>query len=718
MFIEEIEKELETEPKTYSREELVGLGIDPDLFVFINTSNSDFTCNPHALWKYICKNTKYKTVWHIRNKDIYNFLKNMGIDCVLKGTKEAKEILQKTHYIVHNNRYLDKKNEGQIIVNLWHGSGVKAHDFAVSDNIDLKILAETKKSAEQVDLFCVHNRTDKFFLAAILFCDTRKIQVTGQARQDCMGFAKGKENIFRVIPELKKYKKLILFAPTFRRTSYLRVGNYCKENLFGLPNLDGEVLDKILEEQGAAIVVKLHQLEENNFNLQDIAFCKHCYLIKTRELIYADLQMCDILNAFDAMIGDYSSLIYDYLILDRPIIFNIADKDEYSQKQGFTFNNLDYWMPGEKVFTFDSLLAAIKTALTDPEKYGKERREIIAHKYDFNDSNAAKRCLEAIENFKPMIDIGKRYYIKNELLPIARKYEEELSNICPEKYPPKIIEDKIPNEHIRMQHLEKAFSKQGFDFSEIKEKVYFMNTEPKHYLAKNNYTDLDVENWNNFENAMQNEHIPVIVPNPYLQEKALEFRKNNVHLIEGGVDFDFFENSNTEMPDNIKEIIAQGKPIIGYAGNISGKIYFSLIQYLCDYFKDYNFIFIGKNKTKWDFWKLYPNLFLLEPVEFEYIPQIIKSFSVCLIPYFGGARQKVPIKLFEYLACGKPVVSSEMPNIAKYNVLQGASHVEFSKQVEYAVEVKDNQEFIVKQREIAKQFDWSLTVDKITKELL
>jgi CDP-glycerol glycerophosphotransferase (TagB/SpsB family) len=715
MLIEEIEKELEAEPKIYSREELAELGIDPDLFVFVSNSGNDFTCNPHALWKYICKNTKYKTVWHIRNKDVYDILKTKGIDCVLKGTIEAHDILQRARYIVHHYRYYGKKQEGQIIVNLWHGSGFKTSDFAVSDNVNR--LIETKKYSEQDDLFCVQNKIDKFFLAAMLFCDTRKIQVTGQARQDSIVIVKGRENIVRIMPELKKYKKLILFAPTFRRSSYSRVGNYFKKNIFDLPNFNGEILDKLLKEQNAVIVVKLHPIEENNFRLDDITFGKYCFLVKERDLLYADLQTSDILNAFDVMIGDYSSLINDYLILDRPIIFNIVDKDMYSQKQGFSFHNIDYWMPGEKVFTFDSLLSAIETALTNPEKYGKERREIIAHRYDFNDSNAAKRCLEAIENFKPIVDIGKRYYIENEILPIAQKYEEELSKICPEKYPPRIIETIIPKEHIRMRHLEKAFSKQGIDFEKIKEKIYFLNTEIEHYLAKQDYTNLDIEEWNDFENAMQDENIPVIVPNPYLQKKALEFRKNNVHLIEGGVDFDFFENKGIEMPESIKEIIAQGKPIIGYAGEISGKIYFSLLQYLCDYFKDYNFVFIGENKTEWNFWKYYSNLFLLEPVDFEYMPQIIKSFSVFLIPYYGIARQNIPIKLFEYLACGKPIVSSDMPNIAKYNVLQGASHVEFAKQVEYAMNIKDNKEFIAMRREIARKFDWKLIIDKI-KELL
>jgi len=715
-IIEEIREELKAEPKIYSREELIELGIDPDLFVFI--SNPDFSNNPHTLWKYITENTGYKTVWLLKNNDVYMFLKGKGIDCVIRGSVEASEVLRRAHYIVHLHRSFVKKYEGQIVINLWHGSGIKTHDFGM----DITALDVTKKYSEQDDLFCLQNNLDKFIIASLLYCDVRKMQVTGQPRLDCVKSAKGNENVIKVIPELEKYKKLILFAPTYRRTGNSNVGSYVKENVFGLPNFNGEILDKMLEEHEAAVIVKLHPVEEPNFKLQDISFGKHCYLLKHIDLLYADLQMNEVLNAFDVMIGDYSSLTYDYLVLDRPIIFNIVDKEEYSAKQGFTFHNIDYWMPGEKVFDFESLLSAIKESLENPSKHQKHRQEIIAQKYDFNDSGAAKRCLDAIENFKPVVNYGEQHFIKEKLLPIAKRYEEELTAICPGKYPPVILETPVVREHIRMRHLERAFLKRNIDFAEIKEKVYFMNSGMKHYLVKQNYTDLDVEKWNKFENIMRNEKIPIIVPHPRLLEIALEFRKDNVHLIEGGVDFDFFENSTGELPESMKEIAGQGKPIIGFAGTVRTSIYFSMVQYLCDYFKDYNFVFIGEKGNKYGFWDLYPNLFLLEPVEFEYMPQVIKAFSVCLIPYHGGgARQKIPVKLFEYLACGKPVVSSEMPNIAKFGVLQGTSIHEAAKQLEYAMKIKDDCEFIAKSKNFAKQYDWDLIVEKIiniTKEPL
>lgn len=49
------------------------------------------------------------------------------------------------------------------------------------------------------------------------------------------------------------------------------------------------------------------------------------------------MRYTEILNAFDVMISDYSSIVFDYLLLDRPVIYLIPDYEEYRSQRGFVF---------------------------------------------------------------------------------------------------------------------------------------------------------------------------------------------------------------------------------------------------------------------------------------------------------------------------------------------------------------------------------------------
>jgi len=792
MNIEDYINILNNPPKQYTDNELLELGIDPKLFVF--HSLPDFTDNSHALWKYITQNSNYKTSWLINNTDVFEILKNRGIPCELLKSIKGMELLRKAHYIIVTKPYVlnnFNKYPGQLYINLWHGSGLKAHRFADRNN-DFIQFDNLKKDSQLTDLYLIQSTFDKFILSSMVYCDVRKMIVTGQPRIDNIKNHNGKEELKQIIGEVTKYDKLILFAPTFRRTIQAVAGSYYKDNIFSLSDFDKDKINALLEKYNAAIVLKLHPVEESNFKLKDISFGEHCFLLTARELLLADLQMNDVMNAFDIMISDYSSMAFDFLILDRPIIFNIPDKEEYSQRQGFVFQNIDFWMPGEKVFTFSELHNAIEDAFIRPDKYHEERKQNISQRYLYNDNNAAARCLEAIENYHPIRDFGERYFIQEHLIPLVEKYNIDFSDLKSsvnsntdkneffEKT--EIIEENITvyekeileyegsivfiapvflnNNKTRLSHIMDQLKQKGFlvifcnlikevlkiinkkgkksflmlcdsyiqqstDYiknicNDSDKIIFFLDDIPKFELKpkKNDIERSDLINY-----MINNNFVNIITPDINIFKYVKETRNEiNLYLLINGVNNSYFNKKLTDnepLPEIFLEIKKQNKPIIGYFGKVHNDIYFSLIQYACDRFKDYNFIFIGEydlSISRQLFFSTYSNIIYLGNFSYEKIPCVINAFDIAMIPFYREIQYKVPKELFEYFACGKSVVASNMKNISCYpGVYISDSNGEFVRQIEIAMEQKDNSLLIQKIKETALQNDWSIRTDEFLK---
>ena len=135
-------------------------------------------------------------------------------------------------------------------------------------------------------------------------------------------------------------------------------------------------------------------------------------------------------------------------------------------------------------------------------------------------------------------------------------------------------------------------------------------------------------------------------------------RPDTVH-IPNGVDSSMFDPLKTHLiPDDIANI---SKPIIGYAGKMQELIDVHLLENALSAMPEVNFVFVGqKLNPKWTerLWK-HPNAHYLGDKHYTLLPQYLSGFDVCIIPIqvsrqHGGEA----IKLYEYLAMGKPVVTT------------------------------------------------------------
>jgi glycosyltransferase involved in cell wall biosynthesis len=195
----------------------------------------------------------------------------------------------------------------------------------------------------------------------------------------------------------------------------------------------------------------------------------------------------------------------------------------------------------------------------------------------------------------------------------------------------------------------------------------------------------------------------------------------NTHYFSNVADYNHFSKAmdeNTKIPEDLLKI---SSPRIGFIGAISSyKLDFKLIEFLAKKMPNYSFIFIGKIGegdpwTNVDHLKKYHNIYFLGPKDYKVLPNYLKGLEVTILPNNINEYTKsmFPMKFFEYLAAGKPIVSVNLDSLKEFkNVcLLSDTYEEFAKNIEFALK---NPKFNIEKRiEIAKKFTYSERMKKM-----
>lgn len=195
----------------------------------------------------------------------------------------------------------------------------------------------------------------------------------------------------------------------------------------------------------------------------------------------------------------------------------------------------------------------------------------------------------------------------------------------------------------------------------------------------------------------------------------------NCFYIPNGADVSHFVK-NAKTGEKIPELELLRHPIIGYIGAISEWFDAELVCKLADLHPEYSILLIGPVTYGPERFEQHPNITLLGAKKYEVIPQYLSYMDVCLVPFKINKLTLAinPVKLYEYLVAGKPVVSTALPEIcnnASDLVYIGKDCEDFIKKVEIAVNEAQDKAVISRRIAYSRENSWEKRVEKIEKLL-
>lgn len=192
---------------------------------------------------------------------------------------------------------------------------------------------------------------------------------------------------------LGNYDKVILWAPTFRRSDYLGYDDSSLEELLILfSEEEYDELNENLKQYNFLLIVKLHPGQNTNgwnkIKLSNLIIYSH------KAFLEENLNLYKLLPQIDVLLADYSSVYLQFLLLNKPIGFVVPDMEEYAEKRGFVFENPKDYMPGEIIKSKVDMYHFLSDIYKGIDKYKDKREQVrdLVHKYQ--DGNNCKRILQ------------------------------------------------------------------------------------------------------------------------------------------------------------------------------------------------------------------------------------------------------------------------------------------------------------------------------------
>jgi len=359
-----------------------------NIWIFGTGNGRKYNENSKALFEYVVKNKKtIRAIWLTRNEEIRSQLdkKNKEVYAFysLKGIYFSLIskilVISTSFYDIGFVAYLFPRNVK--IIQLWHGTPLKKLRGS-SLRFGMKVYLKKflpKNTFLWIFVQYIGRHSDLIISATDKNIKIYKelghknVKITGQPRNDIL---------FKIIENSDK-KKTFFYLPTYRA-----YGN--DFDFFFQYGFDLEKMDSFLEKNNVSLLIKFHPCDEkqNKKLINSFSNTKNIFLSQDNDIY-------KLLPKIDALLTDYSSIYFDFLLLNRPIIFTPFDFEKYKKLNGFYYN-YNLVTPGPKAKDWKEVLVYMQEAVKNPNKYQKQRKKINDMFNKYKDGKSSERVFQEI----------------------------------------------------------------------------------------------------------------------------------------------------------------------------------------------------------------------------------------------------------------------------------------------------------------------------------
>ena len=370
--------------------------VKPGTVLYESFGGNGALCSPRSIFEYLVADPDFngfEHVWVLENGPEHDGFRKRceslpNVEFVRRGTLEYFHRLLTAQYVFSNSAFPLEytKPAGQVYVNTWHGIPLKTMGYDLpggaigTRNVVRTFLAADYLLSSGPSMTQTMYR-DAFQLGGLYqgsVIETGLPRMADQAAADPHAVRRSlKDRGLRA----REGAQLVLFAPTWRGESTNR------------PEKDVESLRSVVKSlreslgEDCDVLLKVHQfVYKQGIDDPELADV----------LVPNDVNTNELLAAVDVLVTDYSSVFFDYLAEDRPLVFYVPDSAEYEDGRGLYYS-LDS-LPGERADCENELFTAVQRAVqgTQSPEIVARRREWATKHVPYSDTSITQRVVDTV----------------------------------------------------------------------------------------------------------------------------------------------------------------------------------------------------------------------------------------------------------------------------------------------------------------------------------
>ncbi|MEK5382463.1 CDP-glycerol glycerophosphotransferase family protein [Niallia sp. FSL W8-0635] len=385
--------------------------VKKNTIMYESRDGNSMTDSPYAMFKYMLNHpdfSGYQHIWSIADFDalshvIKDYEGMSNVKFVKRNSKEYLKSLASSEYLINNSTFqsffIPKKE--QTYINTWHGTPLKSMGFDIpgnpshSQNVLRNFLSAQyllSPNAHTTRMFTDSYKLNGLYKGEIVEEGYPRIDGTINTNpQEYNEFLRG------LGLKLEDKKENILYAPTWKGTNVSKVNN--------------DVLQ---------INADLHYLEEKVGDKYNVLVKVHPYLYKeaakseelSTKLVPDFVDTNELLSTVDILVTDYSSIFFDFLVTNKPILFYMWDNDVYSEERGQYLSNDE--LPGPILLNIKELAEAISNIELVHDSY-KNNYQVMQKRFvNHDDGKVTERVVQYIFKKQNKLNVGKDLDTKKE----------------------------------------------------------------------------------------------------------------------------------------------------------------------------------------------------------------------------------------------------------------------------------------------------------------